>query len=124
MKKHLVVLVSILTLCLALPLAVSAAEVPSFSPAASCATATLAPSGALWATDDSCPSSFCQSDDYCASLCSSATSAVCVSGVCQYTFGNGGGGGNSCIQAFCYDSSQCYYAPCGQGTCVNGLCQW
>src|SRR5262245_68994 len=68
-----------------------------------------------------CPQSFCSTDQQCQTNCPSASSAVCVSNVCQYTFPGGGGGGTGgrCPQQrFCTSDSQCVFGAV-HGTCVT-----
>jgi hypothetical protein len=108
------------------PLA-SAAEAPALP--ALCMGSGTAP--VIFKSDDtSCPASFCWNDDQCWSQCTQATSAACVSGICQYTLPGGGGSGplnpptGECpYQSFCSDDSQCYYSLGGiQGSCLGGTC--
>jgi hypothetical protein len=72
-----------------------------------------------------CPQSFCSTDQQCQTNCPSASSAVCVSSVCQYTFPGGGGGGTGgrCPQQrFCSSDSQCVFGAV-HGTCVTNVCR-
>ena len=65
----------------------------------------------------------CSTDEQCQTNCPPASSAVCVSNVCKYTFLPIGGGGTGCPQQrLCSNNSQCVYGVL-HGTCVNSVCR-
>jgi hypothetical protein len=70
-----------------------------------------------------CHASLCETDQDCQSACPSATSATCVSNVCEYTYnggGGGGGGGPLCNEQLCFEDGDC---TCGtkRGYCGSNF---
>jgi len=77
----------------------------------------------------------CSTSQECANLCSGFSTATCVDGQCQYTYGGGSGGsggtGDSCnipSPMDCTSSQQCVcQRPSGiydYGQCIGGYCQF
>lgn len=72
-----------------------------------------------------CPGSFCPDDEHCRNLCPNAVTALCVGGVCQYTYvpPPPPPPGNCPLDGFCIDDSHCvFFGGAVTGTCINGSC--
>jgi hypothetical protein len=124
------------SLCFMAVLATSAAAAPAascISPSASLA-AVLAPQPQL--RTDCFEGASCFSSQDCANLCSNYSTATCVDGQCQYTYGGGSGGsggtgGTGCnipspMECTSYQQCVCQ-RPSGIydfGQCIGGYCQF
>jgi hypothetical protein len=105
------------------PAAAGSGQPPLF--AGSCLSLAAQAPAPLFKTEDGCYNmTHCPNDDYCWQVCSTASTAACVNGVCQFTFPGGGGPtGNDCPeQRHCFDNSHCVYFGGIFGVCVSGVC--